>query len=170
MRLAYALAALAVALCRDVGSSIVHMALAVFVYQLLASAISKYVLFKTLLLPGGTRLVDFVVFVNVLSLIGVPPLLGFWPKLLIFWLALKADLLWLAIAIVVNTAMSVVYYVRLFRMYRARQGEELGKTALRICRLSVVLGTALVIVLGLILTTWFVEKLSLVAVTRFSPC
>ncbi len=52
--------------------------------------------------------------VLVLSLLGLPPLLGFWGKLLLILASAKYSLL-LAIAIAVNTGVSSAYYVALLR-------------------------------------------------------
>jgi NADH-quinone oxidoreductase subunit N len=47
-----------------------------------------------------------------LSLAGVPPLAGFWGKLYVFGAAIQADLAWLAVAGVLNSVISAVYYLR----------------------------------------------------------
>ena len=47
-----------------------------------------------------------------LSFVGVPPLAGFFAKLVLFGAAIEAGYTWLAILAVVNTAISIVYYVR----------------------------------------------------------
>ncbi len=55
-----------------------------------------------------------------LSLAGIPPLAGFWAKFRIFQAAINADQLWLAIVMVVNSVISVFYYVLIIRaMYFA---------------------------------------------------
>ncbi len=46
------------------------------------------------------------------SLTGIPPTAGFWAKLFIFNAAVRSDLGWLVIVAVVNTAISVYYYLR----------------------------------------------------------
>jgi len=47
-----------------------------------------------------------------LSFIGVPPLAGFFAKLVLFIAAIDAGYTWLAIVAVVNTIISIAYYVR----------------------------------------------------------
>ncbi|MGI8643932.1 MAG: NADH-quinone oxidoreductase subunit N, partial [Thermomicrobiales bacterium] len=47
------------------------------------------------------------------SLMGVPPLLGFYAKYYVILAAIDADLLWLAVAVVVLSAVSAFYYLRL---------------------------------------------------------
>jgi NADH-quinone oxidoreductase subunit N len=48
--------------------------------------------------------------VSFLSLAGVPPLSGFWSKLLLFTSVLNGPYAWLAVAGVLNSALSVGYY------------------------------------------------------------
>ncbi|MCZ6614816.1 MAG: NADH-quinone oxidoreductase subunit N [Chloroflexi bacterium] len=50
-----------------------------------------------------------------LSLIGIPPTAGFMGKLYIFSAAIRSDLVWLAVAGVVNSALSAYYYLRVIR-------------------------------------------------------
>jgi len=47
-----------------------------------------------------------------ISLMGVPPLLGFYAKYYVILAAIDADLLWLAVAVVVLSAVSAFYYLR----------------------------------------------------------
>ncbi len=55
-----------------------------------------------------------------ISLTGIPPTAGFVAKLYIFNAAVRSDLVWLAIAGVVNTAISAFYYLRIVsHMYLA---------------------------------------------------
>jgi NADH-quinone oxidoreductase subunit N len=124
----------------------------VFIYQILATAIAKYVLF-TVHLVRHSRIVDFVVVTSVLSLIGIPPLIGFWPKLMLFLLALKYGYPWLAGLLVVNTALSVPYYIRLFRMYRLHASDMLDRPYSKICLAQAVVGALLIIVCGVVLST-----------------
>lgn len=75
-------------------------------------------------LRGRTKLADYhglarhrpwmaaAIAVAFLSFIGVPPLVGFVAKLLLFAAAIEAAYLWLAVAGVVNTIISIFYYVR----------------------------------------------------------
>jgi len=47
-----------------------------------------------------------------LSLIGIPPLVGFGAKLALFTAAIEADYGWLAIVAAANTVVSIFYYAR----------------------------------------------------------
>lgn len=51
-----------------------------------------------------------------LSLAGIPPLAGFIGKFLLFGAALEADLAWLAIGGILNSAIALYYYVNLIRL------------------------------------------------------
>jgi NADH-quinone oxidoreductase subunit N len=46
-----------------------------------------------------------------LSLTGIPPLVGFWGKLFVFRAAVEADLTWLAVVGVINSVISAFYYL-----------------------------------------------------------
>jgi NADH-quinone oxidoreductase subunit N len=53
--------------------------------------------------------------VFLLSLAGIPPLAGFWAKFRIFQAAISADQAWLAVVMVVNSVVSLYYYVAIVR-------------------------------------------------------
>ena len=48
--------------------------------------------------------------ISLLALAGVPPLNGFWSKLLLFMSVLNSPYSWLAVAGVINSAVSMGYY------------------------------------------------------------
>jgi NADH-quinone oxidoreductase subunit N len=50
-----------------------------------------------------------------LSLTGLPPTAGFWAKLYVFNAAVRADLVWLVVIAVLNTAISAFYYLGVAR-------------------------------------------------------
>ncbi|MGH2585400.1 MAG: NADH-quinone oxidoreductase subunit N, partial [Dehalococcoidia bacterium] len=58
------------------------------------------------------------------SLTGLPPTAGFLAKLYVFNAAIEADLLWLVIVGVLNTAISAYYYLRIVREMFAPSEEE----------------------------------------------
>jgi NADH-quinone oxidoreductase subunit N len=50
------------------------------------------------------------------SLAGVPPLFGFWPKLLVFQAAVDAGLVALAVAGILGTVVGAYYYLRIVKI------------------------------------------------------
>jgi NADH-quinone oxidoreductase subunit N len=75
-------------------------------------------------LRGRTKLTDYhglfrqrpwhaaALTVAFLSLTGIPPLIGFTAKLTLFGAAIKANFTWLAVLAVLNTVVSLFYYLR----------------------------------------------------------
>jgi NADH-quinone oxidoreductase subunit N len=59
-----------------------------------------------------------------LSLTGVPPLVGFTGKFYIFSAAVKAGYVWLAVIGVLNSAISAYYYIRVVVNMYMREGEK----------------------------------------------
>jgi NADH-quinone oxidoreductase subunit N len=50
------------------------------------------------------------------SLAGIPPLMGFWPKLFVFNAAVKADLTWLAMVGIATSVISAFYYLKIIKI------------------------------------------------------
>ena len=50
------------------------------------------------------------------SLAGIPPLFGFWPKLLVFWAAVDAGLIALAVAGIIGTVIGAYYYIKIVKL------------------------------------------------------
>ena len=62
------------------------------------------------------------------SLAGIPPLFGFWPKLLVFQAAVNSGLVALAVAAIVGTVVGAYYYLRIVKvMYFDDGGEQLSR-------------------------------------------
>lgn len=61
--------------------------------------------------------------VCLVSLTGLPPTAGFWAKIYIFQTAIEADLVWLLVVGVLNTAISAYYYLRVVREMFATDDE-----------------------------------------------
>jgi NADH-quinone oxidoreductase subunit N len=60
------------------------------------------------------------------SLLGVPPLLGFWAKYYVIVAAVQANLIWLAVLVVLTSAVSAYFYLRVFAvMYFGDVAQEL---------------------------------------------
>ncbi|RBI69174.1 NADH-quinone oxidoreductase subunit N [Vreelandella sulfidaeris] len=63
-------------------------------------------------LARAQPLAAVVLIVAMLSLVGIPPLVGFFGKFLLFKVTLEADYAWLAVVAVLNTLVSLYYYLR----------------------------------------------------------
>ncbi|MFD2191952.1 NADH-quinone oxidoreductase subunit N [Pistricoccus aurantiacus] len=63
--------------------------------------------------------------VALLSLVGIPPLVGFFGKFLLFEVTIEAGYAWLAVVAAINTLISLYYYLRVIAptMFKAPQGE-----------------------------------------------
>ncbi|MEM0265926.1 MAG: NADH-quinone oxidoreductase subunit N [Archaeoglobaceae archaeon] len=83
------------------------------------------------------------------SFIGLPPLMGFWSKLFIIYALVFSNFVWLAVLLVINSAISVPYYLRLVRLVGT--GWKFTITN------AVTLFSALAMLITLIPPTWFVE-------------
>ncbi len=54
-------------------------------------------------------------FIFLIALAGLPPTAGFWGKALIFWAAIEGGLWWLAVIGLINTVISIYYYINIAR-------------------------------------------------------
>ncbi len=90
------------------------------------------------------------------SFIGIPPLMGFWGKLFILVALIKAEYIWLAAIIVINSAISVPYYTRL-----ARELGEGWKANLT----NYICIAAVIIISITILPDWFFKGMEVIAQT-----
>jgi NADH-quinone oxidoreductase subunit N len=54
--------------------------------------------------------------VFMLSLAGIPPLFGFWPKFVVFEAAVRADLVWLAAVAIATSVISAFYYIKIVKI------------------------------------------------------
>ncbi|MHA2297747.1 MAG: NADH-quinone oxidoreductase subunit N [Candidatus Hodarchaeales archaeon] len=63
-----------------------------------------------------SRWLAFAFGVILLSLAGIPPLLGFWSKVTLFLSAVAGNLWWLAVAALLNSALSLFYYARIIKI------------------------------------------------------
>jgi NADH-quinone oxidoreductase subunit N len=101
------------------------LAVPALLYFLLAYALANLTAFAVVTeLRGRTRLDDYpglargrpllaaALAVSFLSLVGIPPLAGFAAKLTLFAAAIDAGYAWLAALAVVNTVVSLFYYLR----------------------------------------------------------
>ncbi len=114
--------------------------LGVFIFHIISVAISKCALFIGL--DTDYRNVRGISLIHALSLIGIPPLIGFWPKLFIILYILSCGQVWLAILVIANSVLSVPYYIKLYRNYRS-------SNVSRRLIIPLVILTALVIIIGI---------------------
>ncbi len=115
--------------------------LGIFMFHIISVAISKCALFLGLDYTNRKN-IRTPILLHVLSLIGIPPLIGFWPKLFIVMYMLESGQIWLAIFIIINFAIAVPYYIRIFRDYKTY---NLSKLII----FPVIVLTCMLIVLGI---------------------
>jgi NADH-quinone oxidoreductase subunit N len=58
----------------------------------------------------------FALFVFMFSLAGIPPMFGFWPKLVVFQAAVHAHLVPLAVAGILGTVIGAYYYLKIVKV------------------------------------------------------
>lgn len=152
----YALMAVAV-----VGTT--DTALSALLYFLLGYAAANALAFGAVIhLRGRTRLEDFAglahtrpltaiaLIVGLLSLVGIPPLVGFLGKLELFRAAIAGNLGWLAALAVANTVLSLFYYLRVVAPMVLQKPPDTAQTLGRTTGAGVYLALAAVMMLGLL--------------------
>ena len=83
------------------------------------------------------------------SLMGVPPLLGFYAKYYVILAAINADLLWLAVAVVLASAISAYFYLRVVAvMYFNPSDRELRKSSTTLLNAGIVVLAVANVLLG----------------------
>lgn len=81
-------------------------------------------------LAGTHPLAAAAMGIFMISLMGIPPLIGFYAKYYVIVAAIEADMLWLAIAIVLMSALSAYFYLRVvFVMYFGQAPEGTSSRA-----------------------------------------
>jgi NADH-quinone oxidoreductase subunit N len=103
------------------------------------------------------------------SLTGIPPFVGFWGKLYVFRAAVAADYEWLAVAGVINSAISAFYYVGVVvQMYmRSAEPEAGGQPTPIKLRGPVVVTLAIAGVITVLLGVWPTPLLTLTSLGLF---
>ncbi len=98
----------------------------------IAAAVVRYKTSKTSILSynGLARVMPITAFslmIALLGLVGIPPLNGFWSKLVLFTAAADGGFAWLALGGLVNTAISLGYYgIIVKRMYMDEPAEKVS--------------------------------------------
>ena len=86
------------------------------------------------------------------SLAGIPPLFGFWPKLLVFNAAVASGYVALAVAAILGTVIGAYYYLRIIKvMYMDEPAEPYARIRQPVQGLLILLGAILVSPLGYLL-------------------
>jgi NADH-quinone oxidoreductase subunit N len=99
----------------------------------------------------------FIVFV--LSLAGIPPLSGFWAKWFVFSAGWESGALWLVIVAVINTLISLYYYLRLLKaMFLTEPLDDRRIDVPTGTNVSLILTAVAVLVLGLF-PSWFLPAI-----------
>lgn len=89
--------------------------------------------------------------VFLLSLAGIPPLLGFFGKFYLFAAAIGEGLLWLAIWGVINSVISVYYYLRpIVVMYMKDGNSDVASHSLNATMVTVLVSALLIVSLGVV--------------------
>lgn len=96
-------------------------------------------------------LMAFCLTLFLLSLAGIPPTVGFFGKFYLFTAALGEGLIWLVIWGVLNSVISVYYYLRPIVVMYMKEGEfEESNFSMNATRSAIVISAVMVIFLGLI--------------------
>jgi len=127
---------------------ILPLAFAGIFMQLLVNAFGKIGFFASIKGAGAATVSTYIL---ALSFIGLPPLLGFWSKLFILLAVANAGYLWVALALVANSAISIPYYLRLAR--------ELGKPWVLNSVNTVVLFTVLMMLITILPPYWILDPI-----------
>jgi len=97
-----------------------------------------------------------LMYILAFSFIGIPPLLGFWGKFFIVYSLISVEYIWLALILVLNSAISVPYYTRLAR--------ELG-VGWKLDLTNCICIAVVIILLIAFLPDWFLRSMEVVAQT-----
>jgi NADH-quinone oxidoreductase subunit N len=92
-----------------------------------------------------------------LSLGGVPPLGGFFAKVLVFAAAVKSGLVWLAVIGVLNAVVGLYYYLVVLKvvyLYR-QEGDEIPLPVARVQGLVLTVCIIGVVLMGIVMAPWF---------------
>jgi proton-translocating NADH-quinone oxidoreductase chain N len=95
--------------------------------------------------------VPLVLGVTMLSLTGIPPMVGFFAKFFVFLAAVQAGYAWLALVAVANSALSSVYYLKVVRALYFEDGPEKRRRIEAGPAMWAALGVGLLAILPLVL-------------------
>lgn len=132
------------------GKECVYFAIAGGLLQLFVNSFGKVGYFASIKNEGTSPITAYML---TFSFIGLPPLMGFWSKLFIIYSLVYSQFIWLAVILVLNSAISVPYYVRLARLLGT--GWKFNLTS------AVVLFASIAMLITLIPPMWFVDVVSM---------
>lgn len=100
--------------------------------------------------------------IALLSLIGIPPLIGFTAKLALFGAVLEAGVTWLAFVAVINTVVSIFYYLRVIGAMYLGSPEKEAALLSRTARMTSIAAAISLLVLGLAAQVIFGSDIAIV--------
>jgi len=110
--------------------------------------------------------IAFILAFCLISLIGIPPTVGFMAKFYIFNAAIQENLLWLVIIAALNSVISAYYYLRVVKlMYVGEPASEEAIPSSIPLRITLAITSLGVLVLGI--SPWLVLRLAETAVAAF---
>ncbi|RLI82439.1 MAG: NADH-quinone oxidoreductase subunit N, partial [Archaeoglobales archaeon] len=126
----------------------IYLALTGAMLQLIVNSAGKIGFFTAIKEGKGSTPLMYTL---ALSFIGLPPLMGFWSKLFILTSLVYVGYVWLAIFLVINSAISVPYYIRIAR--------NLSKGWMLSFANAIALITVLIVLITIVPPDWFVEAM-----------
>ena len=94
----------------------------------------------------------FAMFIFMFSLAGIPPMFGFWPKLVVFTAAVDAGYVALAVAAILGTVIGAYYYLKIVKvMYLDEPAAPYARVREPVQGLLVLLAALIVSPLGYLL-------------------
>ncbi|MEM3833679.1 MAG: NADH-quinone oxidoreductase subunit N [Thermoprotei archaeon] len=102
---------------------------------------------------GLSKSMPFTAFslsIVLLALGGIPPLNGFWSKVLLFWAAIQGGYAWIAVAGLLNSAFSIAYYAWIIkRMYLDKPKYTINVKESKIITSTIIIIAILVLITGI---------------------
>ena len=96
------------------------------------------------------KVAPVVMTISLLALGGFPPLNGFWSKLVLFYAAINANLGWLAIVAIINSFVSIAFYVRIVKhMYVDKQTNFTALVESNGFRAALIIAAIVIVVIGI---------------------
>lgn len=99
----------------------------------------------------------FALLISLLSLGGIPPFAGFIGKLLVFSAAVQSGMAWLVVIAVLNSVLSLYYYLRVLKVAFLDKPRDLSPISARHIswKLAFMICTLCILILGVVILPWF---------------